>query len=260
LNVKQVFVSHAEEDAELAHRLADDLRRHDISIWIMPESIRPDETWVDAINRGLSDSSHVVVVLTPAAVTSEWVHIEMSAAINLERKGEIQILPLDVRPCQVPPLWQTYQAISFSPRHYEAGLLRLLERLGCKRQETPRPISDYILDQVSIIVDQIRSLSPPYTPAQLSYMRHQMDQISDSLRQLERQTASHAAKVRIRSLLGPVGSREAASCVNFQAKTRLLEDLLQREYNAEYVAESLTQLQRLATAIADEIEQILKLA
>jgi len=258
--VKQVFISHAEEDTELAHRLADDLGRHGISIWIMPESIQPGDDWVEAINRGLSASSHVVVLLTPSAITSQWVRIEMSAAIDLERKEKIQILPLDVQPCQAPPLWRTYQAIPFSPRHYEAGLLRLLERLGCERPETTRATPGYILDQASIIVDQIRSLSPPYTPAQLSCLRHQMDQICDSLQQLERQTASRAAKVRIRSLLGPVGSREAASCVNFQAKARFLEELLQRKYNAEYVAESLTQLQRLATAIADEIEQILKLA
>jgi hypothetical protein len=42
-SVKQVFISHAEEDAGFAHRLADDLRRLGVEVWIAPESILPGE-------------------------------------------------------------------------------------------------------------------------------------------------------------------------------------------------------------------------
>ncbi len=59
--IKQVFISHATQDAELAHRLADDLRRLGVPFWIAPESIRPGESWVDAIERGLGESSHMLV-------------------------------------------------------------------------------------------------------------------------------------------------------------------------------------------------------
>jgi formylglycine-generating enzyme required for sulfatase activity len=134
-----VFISHAtKEDGQFARRLANDLKRSSVEVWIAPESIRPGEDWVDAINRGLKESSHVVVVLTPAAVKSKWVRIETNAAIALERKGRIQIIPLDVKPCEVPPLSSTYQMVSFR-RDYEAGLSQLATILGV-RVPPPEPV------------------------------------------------------------------------------------------------------------------------
>jgi hypothetical protein len=39
--MRTVFISHANQDAQFAHRLADDLRRLGAQVWIAPESIRP---------------------------------------------------------------------------------------------------------------------------------------------------------------------------------------------------------------------------
>jgi hypothetical protein len=121
---KQVFISHAKEDTQFAHRLADDLRRLGVQVWIAPESILGGEGWVSAIERGLEESSHMVVVLTPAALESRWVKKETDVAIAWERKGLIQLIPLDVEPCKAPPLLGSYQMVSFRP-DYDAGLSQL---------------------------------------------------------------------------------------------------------------------------------------
>jgi formylglycine-generating enzyme required for sulfatase activity len=127
-----VFISHAtEEDGQFAHRLAADLQRLGVQVWIAPESIRPGEDWVAAINRGLSQSSHILIVLTPAAVESEWVEMETNTAIALERRGRIQVIPLDVKPCEVPPLLSLYHMVSFRP-DYNAGLSQLADILGVR--------------------------------------------------------------------------------------------------------------------------------
>jgi formylglycine-generating enzyme required for sulfatase activity len=126
---KQVFISYATADAQFAHRLADDLRRLGMKVWIAPESIRPGEGWVSAVERGLEESSHVVVVLTPAALESKWVKKETDVAIAQERKGQIQVIPLDVEPCKVPLLLSSYQMVSFH-RDYDAGLSQLSAILG----------------------------------------------------------------------------------------------------------------------------------
>jgi ferredoxin len=125
-----VFISHnTEEDGGFARRLANDLRQLGLRVWIAPDSIRPGEDWVDAINRGLEESSHMVVVLTPAALSSRWVRKETSAAISLERRGRIELIPLEVKPCTVPALWDSYQTVSL--RHdYQAGLEQLTRKLG----------------------------------------------------------------------------------------------------------------------------------
>lgn len=138
LSVKQVFVSHDTEDAAFAHRLAADLERRGLRVWIAPESIRPGESWVSAIERGLAESSHMLIVLTPAALDSQWVKKETEVAIALERKGRMCVIPLHVKSCQVPLLWGSYQMVSFRGE-YGAALSRLLGVLGISRPPTQPP-------------------------------------------------------------------------------------------------------------------------
>ena len=130
---RQVFISHAtRQDADFAHRLAADLAIAGWRPWIAPDSILPGEKWVEAIGRGLDGSGVFVVALTPAAVASRWVRNETNAAIELENRGEVQFIPLDVAACSVPILWNGYQRVSFRGR-YEDGLRMLLARLGGKQ-------------------------------------------------------------------------------------------------------------------------------
>jgi glycine cleavage system H protein len=133
----QVFISHDSQDASFAHRLANDLQQLGVRVWIAPDSIRPGEGWVEAINRGLEESSHMVLVLTPAAANSAWVQKETDVAIALERAGRMELIPLDVQPCRVPALWQSYQMVAFR-QDYQAGLSRLARRLG-RRAPAPTP-------------------------------------------------------------------------------------------------------------------------
>lgn len=108
----RIFVSHNTLDAPFINPMVDTLRQRGIEVWKAPESILPGEDWVDAIERGLSQSTHVVLVISPSAVESEWVRLEMNTAIRLEREGKIKIIPLNYQPCDVPLLWGNYQAIS----------------------------------------------------------------------------------------------------------------------------------------------------
>lgn len=134
-NPRQIFVSHAHQDAAFAQRLAADLRRAGWDIWIAPQSIRPGEQWVTAVNRGLEESGVFVLVLTPDAAQSSWVRRETDAAIHLEHQEKIRFISLDVKPTSQPPLWQTYQWVSFQGI-YQRGLQQLL---GALRVEAIRP-------------------------------------------------------------------------------------------------------------------------
>jgi hypothetical protein len=130
---RQVFICHAHKDAKFAHKLADDLRHNDLRVWIAPESIRPGEKWMEAINRGLEESSGFVLVLTPSAITSHWVMDETNVAIEYEHEGRMHFVPLMVEPCDVPPLWRAYQHMSFQG-DYERGLTALLDTVEPERR------------------------------------------------------------------------------------------------------------------------------
>jgi ligand-binding sensor domain-containing protein len=132
-NPRQVFISHAYENADFAHRLAQDLQKHGWQVWIAPDSIRAGEKWVDAINRALEESGVFVLVVTPAAITSQWVNTETSAAIELSQQEQLRFIPLDVESCKPLPLWNTYHNISFVG-NYNNGLMMLLAALAQDNQ------------------------------------------------------------------------------------------------------------------------------
>lgn len=132
-NPHQIFISHASADAEFAHRLAADLRAQDWQTWIAPESIRPGEKWVEAINRGLAESGVLVLVLSSAAVDSSYVRDETNFAIELMRHGEaVRVIPVElepVPPAKIPFTWASLQRIDIRS-DYQAGLTALLEELA----------------------------------------------------------------------------------------------------------------------------------
>jgi hypothetical protein len=127
-NPRQVFISHAHQDAKFAHRLANDLQRENYEVWIAPDSILLGELWVDAINRALRESGIFLLVSTPDAVDSEWVQEETNYALGLVAKRLVRFIRLDVKEADAEPFWTTRQYVSF--RHkYSVGLKQLLAAL-----------------------------------------------------------------------------------------------------------------------------------
>ena len=137
---RQIFISHAYEDARLAHRLAHDLGQRGWQVWIAPDSIRPGEKWVDAINRGLVESGIFLLLISEHALQSRWVKSETSIAIQWEHEGKLRFIPLQTssRPLtNIPAMWQAYQFIPFAGR-YQNGFDQLLAKLE-ERSYTPPP-------------------------------------------------------------------------------------------------------------------------
>jgi formylglycine-generating enzyme len=147
---RQVFISHAHEDADFAHHLAADLQTHGWRVWIAPDSIRPGEKWAEAIERGLEECGIFVVVLTPAAVQSGWVKTETNLAIELQHQGEMRFIPLEVADCRIPLLWTAYQRVSFTGL-YEHGCAKLLAELEGISATAEAPVSKPAAPKVEVL-------------------------------------------------------------------------------------------------------------
>src|SRR5690606_1345621 len=102
---RQIFISHAHQNTNFAHRLANDLRQKGYKVWIAPDSIPLGERWVEAINRALRESGIFLLVSTPEGVDSEWVQDETNYAIELAAKQRVRFIRLDLEDADVPPLW-----------------------------------------------------------------------------------------------------------------------------------------------------------
>ena len=125
----QLFISHATEDASFAKRLARSVRSANVDVWMAPDSIHPGEDFVDAIQRGLSDTTHLVVIMSPDAIESSWVKLEMNTAIRLERGGRLSIMPINYRECDAPVLWGAYHWAEYEGE-YDQLVENLLRWMG----------------------------------------------------------------------------------------------------------------------------------
>ncbi|MCB8980787.1 MAG: SUMF1/EgtB/PvdO family nonheme iron enzyme [Ardenticatenaceae bacterium] len=142
-NPNQIFISHAHQDTALAHRLALDLKAYGYDTWISPDDIHAGEKWAEAIERGLDESGIFLLLMTPHAVLSRWVKLEASGAIEIEQKGLLRFVPLDVADCATPLLWKQFQFVSFRG-DYESDFYQLNNRLNSDRPSKRFPVDSFV--------------------------------------------------------------------------------------------------------------------
>ena len=126
-----VFLSHASADKPLARRLARDLRAAGLEVWLDQWVIGVGESFEQHIAQGLADTRFVIVLLTPAAVRSEWVEREWRSRFEDEaRSRQVHILPVRGEPCEMPDFLAQRSHADLSAGSYPLGLRHLLALLA----------------------------------------------------------------------------------------------------------------------------------
>lgn len=93
----KVFISHASADRDLADYLTRDLEAQGFSVW-SDRSIKVGENIIEAIEKGLRESEYFVLIMSPAALNSEWVSFEAGVALSRDPASpRRKLLPVLVR-------------------------------------------------------------------------------------------------------------------------------------------------------------------
>src|SRR5262252_370145 len=121
----RVFISYSRADIQFALRLADDLRKAGVVVWIDQRDIRAGEHWDIAIETALNSVTTVLVLLSPAACVSKNVMDEVSFAMN---KGK-RVIPVLRLACEIPFRLERLQWIDVT-RDYEQGLRLVIETVN----------------------------------------------------------------------------------------------------------------------------------
>ena len=112
------FVSYSREDWEFVLRLAKDLKAKGAKVWMDKLDIRPGQTWADEIQAAVNSCSRMLIVLSPASVTSRNVQAEVGYAIS---EGK-EIIPIFYRQCNDPLSPPPISVCRFSHRlHLRVG-------------------------------------------------------------------------------------------------------------------------------------------
>ncbi len=148
----RVFVSYATQNVKLVDPLIERLRDHYITTWYAPRHM-PGGYFVENIRQALSKCDWFVVILSPAALESKWVKMEVDLAMA-DPRFHNQVIPILAEPCDWMAIHEhlgRYQLFDFVQDPKEAGI-RLLRHLGVEPHQYPPVIMGDVKIPVYIFV------------------------------------------------------------------------------------------------------------
>jgi hypothetical protein len=81
-----VFISHNHKDKDIVRKLAEDLRRQGIEVWLDEELIAPGEPWAEKLSRAVEQSDAVLVAMSRNTPESQWQTAEIAFAVAAQKR------------------------------------------------------------------------------------------------------------------------------------------------------------------------------
>ncbi len=119
------YINYAPPDAGLAARLADDLAKMGIPTWVEGSQPPGEVSWASGVHPALEDCSHMVVVLSGAALASG----EVRSAWQHFRERRKPTLIAQAEACAVPDELRRSPRFDFS-QEYKTAFRELLQALA----------------------------------------------------------------------------------------------------------------------------------
>jgi len=126
---RKVFLSSARDDHVLAQRIGDALNQSGISVATGTTDLSPGENWMERLEETIHACDVMVVLLTPAALTSEWITAEVAAKIghDLDRRGA-DLIPVLGAAVDLPPALKNRAVVDLT-ENLDIGLQHLVAQI-----------------------------------------------------------------------------------------------------------------------------------
>lgn len=126
---RSVFISHSSEDHPFVKKLAIDLERLSVKVWVDEAEIKGGDSFIDKIENGLSDMQHLIIVLSRTSSISFWVKRELNYALVEKVEKQLgKVIPVITEDCDIPLLLRERHYIDFR-KGYDWGLNKLLHAI-----------------------------------------------------------------------------------------------------------------------------------
>lgn len=124
---RRVFLSHAHTDNALCDRYVAALRTQGLDVWYDRTNLQSGSELSAEIERELQARSAFVVLLSPAAVASYWVRLEIDAARDLAARDSARlVLPVRIVPCDVPVLLRGLKWLDAAGRPFDEVIAEIV--------------------------------------------------------------------------------------------------------------------------------------
>lgn len=83
---RNVFISYAREDSDIANTIENELSSHRLSIWRDVHALRAGENWKTAIDHAINNVDFFILLRSAYSAASKWVKYELSEAARICQK------------------------------------------------------------------------------------------------------------------------------------------------------------------------------
>ena len=140
--MSNVFFSYARADAEIVSRIANDLNKQSVSVWLDQDSLRAGDSWIPQIEKAISEAEFLLVFISEHSNASEYVQSEYHYALQAQEKsGGSRIIPVLLEKVELPLLLSRIQYVDFTESYYE-GMQQLLRALSVSAGPRPKELVD----------------------------------------------------------------------------------------------------------------------
>src|SRR5229473_6728529 len=135
----RVFISHSSSDEAWTRKFANSLQRHGLSVWFDSNAIHPGQSLTEAVERGLRDSSIIVLLVTSDTLKRPSLFFEIGAAMGMG-KPLIPVVSKDVDLSALPiSLRGRRYLIKSSPDLTANEFIAQTETYGVPERNSSRP-------------------------------------------------------------------------------------------------------------------------
>ncbi|HMT94674.1 CHAT domain-containing protein [uncultured Thiothrix sp.] len=132
-----IFISHASADDGFVKQLREQLEAHGLKVWVDSRNLRGGDQLRPEIETAIRATRHVLVVISPEAINSDWVFDEIKLAEQVAKeRADFRIIPL-MLPNITPKALKRYfteepagEKIELGVGKLEEAMPRILAALG----------------------------------------------------------------------------------------------------------------------------------
>jgi hypothetical protein len=139
--MSHIFISHSSKDNAFAQSLADHLAGDGFDTWVDIMNLRADDRWPQKLEEAIQSCPALLVIMSRAARSSEWVERETLMAMELEKRLFV-VLVEDV-PLPLHLVNRQYIDCRQDGQHCPRKVIHALRRanLSVPPRKQPRPLS-----------------------------------------------------------------------------------------------------------------------
>lgn len=137
-----VFLSYARQDAQAVSRVADDLRRRGVELWMDRQDLVAGDEWLPQIEAAISKADFMLVFISNASLNSAWVQREYQVAFQSQAKtGGTRLIPVLLERVELPSFLAAIQYVDLT-ESYVDGIRQILHALQVPTGPRPKEVID----------------------------------------------------------------------------------------------------------------------